>query len=162
MIQNAFILLSSVLFCDILSIPIQMLYPFGAQYGDSGLARGDDMTSSAMQISMSFPFFNNSHDYLYVSIIFGIMKNNLFELSIYIMGRNFKQCKPTSTKRTMTSHLNSLTLKKTTTYDVGNPDPGFGQAHNCGLKRLIGTQPSPFENQNYHMSWQQPSLDNAL
>jgi hypothetical protein len=90
------------------------------------------------------------------------MKNNLFELSIYIMGRNFKQCKPTSTKRTMTSHLNSLTLKKTTTYDVGNPDPGFGQAHNCGLKRLIGTQPSPFENQNYHMSWQQPSLDNAL
>jgi len=51
-----------------------MLYPFGAQHGDSDLTRGDDMTSSAIQISMSFPFFNNSHDYLYVSIIFGIVK----------------------------------------------------------------------------------------
>ena len=91
MIQNAFIVLYSVLFCDILSIPIQMLYPFGAQYGDSGLGRGDDMTSAAIQISMSFPFFNNSHDYLFVSIIFEIVKKKkLFQLAIY-HGKKFKQ-----------------------------------------------------------------------
>ena len=73
MIQTTIILLCSVLFCDILSIPIQLLYPFGAQYGDSGLGKGDEMTSSALQISMSFPFFNNSHDYLFVSMIFEII-----------------------------------------------------------------------------------------
>ena len=33
-----------------------------------------------------------------------------------------------STKRTTTSHLNSLNTKKTTTYDAGNSDPGLGQA----------------------------------
>jgi len=53
-------------------------------------------------------------------------------------------------------------MKKTLTYDVGNPDPGFGQAQQFGLKRFIGTQPSPFVNQNYHMGQQLPSLENAL
>jgi len=35
-----------------------------------------------------------------------------------------------STKRTITSHLNSLSTKegRTTTYNVGNPSPGLGQA----------------------------------
>ena len=51
MIQNALIVFYSILFCDILSIPIQMVYPFGAQYGDSGLGRGDDMTSAAILVS---------------------------------------------------------------------------------------------------------------
>ena len=88
MIQNAFIVFYRVLFCDILSIPIQMLYPFGAQYGDSGLGRGDDMTSAAIQISMSFPFFNNSHDYLFVSIIFEIVKKKSCFNWLYIMGKN--------------------------------------------------------------------------
>ena len=92
MIPNAFIVFYSVLFCDILSIPIQMLYPFGAQYGDSGLGRGDDMTSAAIQTSMSFPFVNNSHDYLFVSIIFEIVKKKkkLFQLAIY-HGKKFNQ-----------------------------------------------------------------------
>jgi hypothetical protein len=30
--------------------------------------------------------------------------------------------------RTITCHLNSLNTKKTTIYDVGNPDPVLGQA----------------------------------
>ena len=49
------------------------------------------------------------------------------------MKRMFKQLwstiLPISTKRTTISHLNSLiTKKKTTTYDIDNPDPGLRQA----------------------------------
>jgi hypothetical protein len=38
-----------------------------------------------------------------------------------------------STKRTITSHLNSLNRKNTTSYDIGNPGPGLGQAQICGV-----------------------------
>jgi hypothetical protein len=45
------------------------------------------------------------------------------------MERKFKQWSstitPISTKRAITSHLNSLNTKKTTTYDVGNPGPSL-------------------------------------
>jgi len=39
-----------------------------------------------------------------------------------------------STNPTITSHLNSLNIKKrgTTTYDIGNPSPGSEQALKCG------------------------------
>ena len=41
-----------------------------------------------------------------------------------------------STKQTIVSHLNSLNTKKNTTYDVGNPNPGLGQAQKvAGLNR---------------------------
>jgi hypothetical protein len=36
------------------------------------------------------------------------------------------------TSTTITSNLKSLNIKKTTTYDVGNPDLGLGQAQKCG------------------------------
>ena len=53
-----------------------------------------------------------------------------------IMKRKFKQwCStipPISTKWTSTHHLNSLNLKKTTTYDIGNPGPRLGHAQKCG------------------------------
>jgi len=39
---------------------------------------------------------------------------------------------PISTKRTITSHFNPLNTRKTTTYIIGNPGPGLGQAHTCG------------------------------
>jgi hypothetical protein len=50
---------------------------------------------------------------------------------------------PTSTKRPITSHLNSKI--KTTRYDVGNdPCLSLGQAQTYGgLNRLMGSQPSP-------------------
>ena len=38
-----------------------------------------------------------------------------------------QQFSPISTKQTIASHLKSLNIK-TTTYRVGNPGPGFGQA----------------------------------
>jgi hypothetical protein len=37
-----------------------------------------------------------------------------------------------STKRTITSHHNSLNTVKTTTYDVGNPSHGLVHAQKCG------------------------------
>jgi len=33
---------------------------------------------------------------------------------------------------TLTITLNSLTTKRTITYDVGNPGPDLGQAQKCG------------------------------
>jgi hypothetical protein len=33
------------------------------------------------------------------------------------------------------------------TYDIGNPGSGLGQAQKCGgVKRFIGSQPSPLDN----------------
>jgi len=44
---------------------------------------------------------------------------------------------PILTKRTITSHLNSLNIQNTTTYDVENPDHGFGQEQKCGGGALL-------------------------
>ena len=57
------------------------------------------------------------------------------------MGNNFTNI---STKRTFTSHLNSLNMKKPITYTkmymyVGNPSPGLGQAQTCGRVKLINS-----------------------
>jgi hypothetical protein len=52
------------------------------------------------------------------------------------MKRKFKRCwskfppMTISTKRTITSHLNSLHTKKTKTYDIGNPGPGWDMKTN--------------------------------
>jgi hypothetical protein len=40
----------------------------------------------------------------------------------------------------LSSYLNSLNIKKTMTYDLGNSGPGLGQAQKCGsVKLVIGT-----------------------
>jgi len=44
---------------------------------------------------------------------------------------------PISTKRTITSHLNSLNTEKTMAYDVGNHGHGLGQTQKCGTVKLI-------------------------
>jgi len=45
-----------------------------------------------------------------------------------------------NSRRTITSYLNPLNIKKTMTYEFGNPDPGLGQAHTCGgIKPVNGT-----------------------
>jgi hypothetical protein len=62
-----------------------------------------------------------------------------------------------STKRTIIFHLNSLSIKKTTTYEVRNPGPGLRQAQKCGRVKYIngiptlpllitGSQPTPLDN----------------
>jgi hypothetical protein len=48
-----------------------------------------------------------------------------------------------STKWTTTSHLKSLNIKKTTTYDAGNPGPGLGQAQKCGGVKPDNGIPTP-------------------
>ena len=49
-----------------------------------------------------------------------------------------------STKLTITSHINSLNIAKTTTYDIGNPCSGLGQAQICGGIRLVNGIPTSF------------------
>jgi hypothetical protein len=48
---------------------------------------------------------------------------------------------PITTNYHLSSQLNSMNTKKTTTYDVGNPGPGLGQKNVAGLNQLIGSQP---------------------
>ena len=43
----------------------------------------------------------------------------------------------------ITSHLNFLNRKETTTYDVGNLGPGLGQAHKCGGVKPANRIPNP-------------------
>ena len=70
-----------------------------------------------------------------------------------IMKRMYKQWWSTipliSTKWIITSHLNHW-IKKTTTYNMGNPGPDLGQAQKCGwvtlVHELMGSQPSPSDN----------------
>jgi hypothetical protein len=38
----------------------------------------------------------------------------------------------TNINKTITSHIKSLSIKKTKTYDAGNPGPGLGQAQKGG------------------------------
>ena len=46
------------------------------------------------------------------------------------------------TKQTTTSHLKLLNIKKTTNYDVGNPDPVLGQAQKCGRDKPVNGIPT--------------------
>jgi hypothetical protein len=47
----------------------------------------------------------------------------------------------TNIYKTITSHLKSLNIHKTTTYDIGNPGPGLRQAYNVvELNRLMGSK----------------------
>ena len=58
----------------------------------------------------------------------------------------FKQwwstCPSILTKETITSHMEPLNIKNTTTYDVGNPGPGLGQAYKCGRVKLDNRIPT--------------------
>ena len=50
--------------------------------------------------------------------------------------------------------------KETTTYDVGNPCLGFGQVKNVvGLNRLLGSQPSSFDNWISNSEWWKTCTD---
>lgn len=42
-----------------------------------------------------------------------------------------------ATKQAITSHLISLNIEKTTTYDAGNPGHCLRQAQNCGRVKLV-------------------------
>jgi len=57
------------------------------------------------------------------------------------------------TKRAITSHLNSPNTKKTTTYDVGNPGPSFGQTQQCGGVKHVNGNQQLFEIQIYTVYW---------
>ena len=46
-----------------------------------------------------------------------------------------------SMNKTITSRLKQLNIKTTTTDDVGNPGPGFGQEQKCGGVKPINGMP---------------------
>ena len=48
------------------SVP-SIFYPFGTQYGDS-ILRGDDVSSSAVRLSVAFRYFSDTYRTVYVSI----------------------------------------------------------------------------------------------
>ena len=53
-----------------------------------------------------------------------------------VMVINSTNINKTNNHHHLSSLLNSLNTEKTTTYDVGNPDPGLGQAQKCGGVKL--------------------------
>ena len=60
-----------------------------------------------------------------------------------ILNSDGQQIPTISTRQTITSYLNSLNIKKTTTYDIRNPSPGLGQAQKCGGVKLVNEIPPP-------------------
>jgi hypothetical protein len=46
------------------------------------------------------------------------------------------------TNNILSFQLNSLNTKKTTTYDIGSPGPGFGQAQQCGEIKPVNGIPT--------------------
>ena len=63
------------------------------------------------------------------------------------INKTFKQwwstIPPVSTKQTITSHINSLSTKKTVAYYVsGNQGPGLWQAHKCDRVKLVNWIPN--------------------
>ena len=53
-------------FSEALTLP--NFYPFGANEGDKVVHKNDDGSSGPVQISIAFPFFDENHRSLYVSI----------------------------------------------------------------------------------------------
>ena len=60
-----------------------------------------------------------------------------------MMVNNVHQYQP---KLTIPSHLKSLNIKKTMTYDAENPGSGLGQAHKCGRVKPVNGIPTAFDN----------------
>jgi uncharacterized membrane protein YjfL (UPF0719 family) len=58
-----------------------------------------------------------------------LFSNNKWILLVFCM---FNHIWLTLTKWTNTSHFKSKNIKRTMTFDVGNPGPGLGQAHDGG------------------------------
>jgi hypothetical protein len=75
------------------------------------------------------------------------MKLDLYAIHLLLVlnGHQFHQYQQMYNR--LSSQLNSLNTKRTTTYDVGNPGPtpSLTQAtEGGGLNRLMGSQPSRF------------------
>ena len=49
------------------SVPLDDFYPYGVSKGDTALPANDDSSSGSIPISISFPYFNQSHNSLFVS-----------------------------------------------------------------------------------------------
>ena len=65
-----FLLWLSAWQCNFLeSYKLPNFYPFGTNEGDKVVPRNDDGSSGIVQISTAFPYFDQNHRSLYVSIL---------------------------------------------------------------------------------------------
>lgn len=63
--------LALLLFCNnniAVGIPLEDFYSFGAAVGDTSLPPNDDGSSAPIMLTMSFPFFDEDHTSLFVSV----------------------------------------------------------------------------------------------
>ena len=63
-----FAVLLVVCTCDVIGIPLENFYPFGTTAGDIEVPRNDDGSSPRITLEISFPFFDEEHESVYVSI----------------------------------------------------------------------------------------------
>lgn len=61
--------LSLVLAVKTIAISRDEFYPFGAEYSDSLLGRGDEAVSIISSLPSPFPFFGELHQEIHVSIL---------------------------------------------------------------------------------------------
>jgi len=54
-------------FHSCLTVPLDDFYPYGVNKGDTALPSIDDGSSGAIPISISFPYFNQNHNSIFVS-----------------------------------------------------------------------------------------------
>ena len=50
------------------TVPLSDFYPYGLSEGDTALPANDDGSSGEIQISIPFPYFDQNHNSLFVSI----------------------------------------------------------------------------------------------
>ena len=55
------------------TIPLSDFYPYGVSEGDTALPANDDGSSGEISISILFPYFDQNHDSLFVSICASIL-----------------------------------------------------------------------------------------
>ena len=56
-----------------MAVPMESFYPF--DMNDTQLTRGSDVVSPGITLTTNFPFFNDTHNVLYVSDLVIIMYN---------------------------------------------------------------------------------------
>ena len=64
----------------------EILFDFGASHGDTMLHRNDDGYSSAISISIAFPFFGQSYSTLYVSDVTQRKQTSVRSMSLCLAG----------------------------------------------------------------------------
>ena len=55
---------------SVTGIPLENFYSFGSGTGDNSLGSNDDGSSSAISLGILFPYFNQDHSTVFVSLLY--------------------------------------------------------------------------------------------